>query len=693
MEPLFLLFDLELDLPVVAALVECNYFNNISEISLQNLPTSAPMPFLGNDTLICAGSSLVLNPGVFSSYLWGDGSQLDTLVTSSAGTYEVTVTDACGNTETDELTIQFFNTPTLDLGPDKLICENGVHVIDAGMDFASYVWSDGSSEQTITAWLEGTYAVTVTNICGGTQTDEVVVSYDNSTIVNLPDTLSTCPGGSVNIAAPGFLNYDWSPLNILDCGTCPTINASPSSNMTVHLIAETISGCYSADSVVIILEDTIRTFEDVSICAGDSIDLFGQIESTAGIYSENFNGLNGCDSVHEITLHILDTIKTFEDLSICTGDSIDIFGIAVNAPGIYSEKFNGGNGCDSVHEITLYVVDTIQTFEDIFICSGDSVFIFGNLESTSGIYTENFNSSSGCDSVHQITLDIDDVITSLESVDLCIGDSIMVFGNWVSTAGNYSELFTTANGCDSLHTVEVFSINDPGLYSFEQIEVCFGDSIYIFDNWIYESTVLNQTFPSSFECDSVHQVEINFTEEIIMDIASNYIIQSGETVQLIPENLSMDQDLVYSWNPTEGLNCIDCLSPLASPTETTLYTLTATDESNCSITIATTVVVNLEPGNAVYLANSFSPNGDQLNDFLFPQGNDDSVKILELSIYDRWGEIVFSNKNFVINDPGQGWDGTLNGKKMNPGVFVTVLKYERLDGDQEVEVGDVLLLR
>ena len=61
-------------------------------------------------------------------------------------------------------------------------------------------------------------------------------------------------------------------------------------------------------------------------------------------------------------------------------------------------------------------------------------------------------------------------------------------------------------------------------------------------------------------------------------------------------------------------------------------------------------------------------------------------------IYDRWGELVFSAKNFLPNNPAFGWGGRLNGQQLNPAVFVYFAEIEFIDGSSEIFKGDVTLI-
>lgn len=93
---------------------------------------------------------------------------------------------------------------------------------------------------------------------------------------------------------------------------------------------------------------------------------------------------------------------------------------------------------------------------DAQVCAGDSVQIFGNWESQAGVYNTTLTSSIGCDSVVEQTLVVNSSITNtLPSITLCNGDSVQIFGSYVSTAGNYVDTLSAAAGCDSIVDITV----------------------------------------------------------------------------------------------------------------------------------------------------------------------------------------------------------------------------------------------
>ena len=101
----------------------------------------------------------------------------------------------------------------------------------------------------------------------------------------------------------------------------------------------------------------------------------------------------------------------------------------------------------------------------------------------------------------------------------------------------------------------------------------------------------------------------------------------------------------------------------------------------------------MDKKRGVYIPNAFSPNGDGINDEIMIFANPGVELVEEFLIFDRWGELVFENTNFLPNDADQGWDGKLKGEKMSPAVFTWFAKVRYLDGEKQMFKGDVVLVR
>ncbi|MBK7762933.1 MAG: gliding motility-associated C-terminal domain-containing protein [Bacteroidetes bacterium] len=150
----------------------CGLINDLIFIDFK----PAPIVDLGNDTILCTGTSLLLNastPG--ATYLWPDNSTLPTLLASEAGLFTVEVT-ANGCTTRDTIDITYRQTPQINLGEDTKLCSNESISYDFTTPGASYIWQDNSTEPTYLINKKGWYwvAVTLQNCTG---TDTIFVDY------------------------------------------------------------------------------------------------------------------------------------------------------------------------------------------------------------------------------------------------------------------------------------------------------------------------------------------------------------------------------------------------------------------------------------------------------------------------------------------------------------------------------------
>lgn len=124
----------------------------------------------------------------------------------------------------------------------------------------------------------------------------------------------------------------------------------------------------------------------------------------------------------------------------------------------------------------------------------------------------------------------------------------------------------------------------------------------------------------------------------------------------------------YLWTPSSTLSCPDCPQPIATPKFTTTYNISVVDSNGCTNKADITVFVTCQ-GADIFVPNTFSPNGDGSNDVFYVRGKGlDRVK--SLRIFNRWGQVVFEQQNFPVNNPMYGWDGKYKGNKPVPDVYV-----------------------
>jgi len=94
----------------------------------------------------------------------------------------------------------------------------------------------------------------------------------------------------------------------------------------------------------------------------------------------------------------------------------------------------------------------------------------------------------------------------------------------------------------------------------------------------------------------------------------------------------------------------------------------------------------------VVVPTGFTPNNDGFNDLLIVHGKPGTT-ILDFQIFDRWGEMIFQDKDFPVNSLNNGWNGEFRSKQMNSGVFIWYVVALHEDGTEEVFSGQTTLIR
>ncbi len=153
---------------------------------------------------------------------------------------------------------------------------------------------------------------------------------------------------------------------------------------------------------------------------------------------------------------------------------------------------------------------------------------------------------------------------------------------------------------------------------------------------------------------------------------------------------SSDIDSI-NWSPTIGLTCGDCLSPIATPLTNTTYTIRVENSGGCVTLDSIRIIVTCD-GKNLFVPNTFSPNGDGMNDWFYVQGKGLST-IQSMRVFNRWGQLVFEKRNFSPNVEQDGWDGNFNGKKAPSDVYIYTIEVICENSQVVAYNGNVALIR
>jgi len=147
----------------------------------------------------------------------------------------------------------------------------------------------------------------------------------------------------------------------------------------------------------------------------------------------------------------------------------------------------------------------------------------------------------------------------------------------------------------------------------------------------------------------------------------------------------------WVWTPADSLSCADCANPSATLVFKKLFRVTVTDVNNCVASDSILVRTICNDKN-YFFPNTFSPNGDGNNDYFFPRGSN-LYNIQSLSVFNRWGQLVFQRRDFPANNPTLGWDGTINGRPAPVDAYVYIAEVICNNAEVISLHGDVSLIR
>lgn len=193
-------------------------------------------------------------------------------------------------------------------------------------------------------------------------------------------------------------------------------------------------------------------------------------------------------------------------------------------------------------------------------------------------------------------------------------------------------------------------------------------------------------------CVKIESIDLTQPDKLLLNLGKDREIIKGDIVKIDAENNLFDIAELNWILGTATLSCTDCLNPIATPLETTFYKLSLTDEMGCEVTEQLRVFVKTEI--PVFAPTAFSPNNDGENDAFTLFGDAEKVtQIKELQVFDRWGNLLFSQADFAPNDESEGWKGDFRGQEMKNDVYVWVARVQFFDGEVELLKGAVSLVR
>jgi gliding motility-associated-like protein len=300
---------------------------------------------------------------------------------------------------------------------------------------------------------------------------------------------------------------------------------------------------------------------------------------------------------------------------------------------------------------------------------------FNTIDQVAGTYTFEYSLAGGTycgpKSIEvQVTINPLPIADAGEPKFGCFGDVVLVGGS-SSNGAEYAYEWKNQDG-QVVSTDRTFEISQSGTYTVVVTNTLTGcidqdvTEVEIFPN--YSGTITGKDLLIDGETEILR---LNLTDLDPSQVGSYQWYRNGDLIAgANADTLFIEED---------GLYCVDIIPA-------------GNDESACIVQVCKSV--NTVLTKEVYIPNIFSPNTDGDNDIFTVEGGKNVQRINNVSIYDRWGELVFQSGNFTLDKKYEfGWDGRFKGQAAMQGVYVYVVEVLYNDDTRETVSGDVTLIR
>ena len=658
----------------------------------------------GSDLTLCStlGHQLGVQHNVPNpSFQWSPAANLNaaniqapSILVDGTATYTVTISDPQGCSVTDEVTITkaFAGVPAT---ATAAACADAPPTLTAPANGVSYAWSTGATTASIVPTTSGPHTVTVTDAQGCQAITTFQVELHPLPVVALGGNVALCGANShqLNAGNPGA-SYAWS-------NGANTQQITVSSSGTYGVTVTNALGCSATDQVQVQFNALpVNTLQNTTACISDPPTLnAGNPGSTylwntgatgqtltatqGGNYSVTVTTPQGCAATFgaQVDLMPLVTVALGGDTSVCQGTTVTLDAgapgltyqwntgattpsITISNAGTYSVLVSNG-WCTASDGMALSVLPMpVNMLGNIAICADQQVVLdAGNPGSiynwntgattqtteapASGTYQVIVTNSAGCTATFSAEVDLvpPPVVDLGADEALCAGETVVL------DAGNPGSTYLWNTGA----TGRTLNATQTGTYS-----------VTVDNGYCVRSDAVELIFNPLPHRPLERIIHVCLDEEprsARLDAGNpgaQYLWTTGETGQMI----TVAQYGTYGVEITNMYGCV-----LNDAVEVAEY---------CPSTI--------------YVPNTFTPNGDGINDVFIPVGK--NIATMELIIFDRWGGVLFQS-----NSPNMGWDGTYRGEVVKNDVYVWKLRYrsmEDVDGRLSMErelMGHIQVLR
>ncbi|MBL0102289.1 MAG: gliding motility-associated C-terminal domain-containing protein [Bacteroidetes bacterium] len=534
-----------------------------------------------NDT-ICQGSSTILNAtpaNAGSTFSWSPAAGLSstnianpTANPSTNTVYTVTITDANGCSGSNQVTVSIDPPLSATATAVNSTCfgaHNGTataHPIGGNAPY-QYSWTGGGNAASYSGLGSGTYNVTITDAIGCSTTattsisEPAAISASISNFTN-PSCNGSCNGSATALAGggTGAFTYSWNTAPVQSSATSNSLCAGNYVCTTTDA-----NGCTSSTSVTISQPSivTIAPITAVTGCAGGSTNLSASASGGTGPYNYVWSPATGLNST---------TISN-----------------PIASPGsttVYTLNVTDNNGCPATAQTITVAASTQLTAAasgSSTICAGSSAQLNGSASlGSGGPYTYSWSPAAGLNNAN---------IANPIATPLVTTTYVLTVNDGCSSQ--------TANATITVNPIPTINVNSPSICPGSTATlIASGATSYIWSNGstgaqINVTPAATTTYTvtgtqNGCSSNAISTVTLSTVLTVNAGVGDTICQGGNTTLSVSPANAGS----IFTWSPATGLSNAAIANPIASPTSSTIYTVTVTDANGCSGTNQVTVSID-----------------------------------------------------------------------------------------------------
>jgi gliding motility-associated-like protein len=570
----------------------------------------------------------------------------------------------------------------------------------------------------------GTYLDTLTSIHGCDSIVTLNLTIGNTPAANAGQNITVCSGetGNLGLAAQAGLSYSWSPVTGLSASNVanPTLTLSnvntgwpivQTYTLTVTDIASAL-GCTTTDQVDVTVLPSYQIQVADTLCNGGPFVLNGQTYTQSGIYIDSSQTTTGCDSLITINISISqEPVFALNDTLICFGGQASLVPQSNFSNVSYAwlaQNTTIPTVSPALNVSPQQTISYVVTAVDNFLCTHTE-----NLTITVvplPVMTLAANQTTLC-AYDTLQLSATGASSLSWSGPLSISNGNASQTLTLPLSGTYQVIGTSPEGCQDSTALSITVNPAPQLQITPDQGICPGFAAQFTVsgalNYVWNDPQLtastNTVTPAStttymvvganqYNCLDSAQTTVTVYPQPSADFtASPTILTSDDPTVNFTSNAQ--NAAVSTWDfgdgttAENGQNEFDYTYPFV---EDQNYTVTLNVVSAEGCTAESQVQIQIKGGIIYYVPNTFTPDGDALNNLftpVFTSGFD--PQSFHMTIFNRWGEPVFESY-----DAKAGWDGKIDIYAAPEGTYTYVIDFKTLNTDQIMRVsGHVLLMR